>query len=175
VSTTATNERNKHARYCLGRICGRILTSYYSGSRFYYTMRIQLTKFELEIMDVLWRLEEASVREVMDALSETKRPAYTTVQTIVQRLEQKGAVRRTRKIGNALMFEPAVTKTSAYRRVIDELLALFGGSAQPVVAHLLESGKLTLEDLKALEEAESAKQPAAPASPAAPAKKGGRK
>jgi BlaI family transcriptional regulator, penicillinase repressor len=133
------------------------LTSYYSGSRFYYTMRIQLTKFELEIMDVLWRLEEASVREVMDALSEKKRPAYTTVQTIVQRLEQKGAVRRTRKIGNALMFEPSVTRVSAYRRAVDELLALFGGSAQPVVAHLLESGKLTLEDLKALEEAEGKK------------------
>ncbi|HEV7241235.1 MAG TPA: BlaI/MecI/CopY family transcriptional regulator [Thermoanaerobaculia bacterium] len=126
-------------------------------SRFYYKMRIQLTKFELEIMDVLWRLEEASVREVMDALSEKKRPAYTTVQTIVQRLEQKGAVRRTRKIGNALMFEPSITKTSAYRRVVDELLALFGGSAQPVVAHLLESGKLTLEDLKALEQAEGKK------------------
>ena len=153
------------------------MTIYYKCRRFYYDKRtehgwIQLTKLELEIMDVLWRLEEASVRELMDALSEKKRPAYTTVQTIVQRLEQKGAVRRTRKIGNALMFEPAVTKTSAYRRVIDELLALFGGSAQPVVAHLLESGKLTLEDLKALEEAESAKQtPPAPG----PAKKGGRK
>ncbi|HUR79923.1 MAG TPA: BlaI/MecI/CopY family transcriptional regulator [Thermoanaerobaculia bacterium] len=121
-------------------------------------MRIQLTRFELEIMDVLWRLEEASVREVMDALSEKKRPAYTTVQTIIQRLEQKGAVRRTRKIGNALMFEPAVSRTSAYRRVVDELLSLFGGSAQPVVAHLLESGQLTLADLKALEEAEGAKK-----------------
>ena len=109
-------------------------------------------------MDVLWRLEEASVREVMDALSEKKRPAYTTVQTIIQRLEQKGAVTRTRKIGNALMFAPAVSRTSAYRRVIDELLSIFGGSAQPVVAHLLESGKLTLEDLKALEEAEGAKK-----------------
>ena len=135
-----------------------LLTSYYRCRRFYYVMRIQLTKFELEILDVLWRLEEASVREVMDALSETKRPAYTTVQTIIQRLEQKGAVRRTRKIGNALMFEPAVTRLSAYRRVIDELLSLFGGSAQPVVAHLLESGKLTLEDLKALEQAEGAKK-----------------
>jgi predicted transcriptional regulator len=114
-----------------------------------------LTRFELEIMDVLWRLQEASVREVCDALSERKRPAYTTVQTIVQRLEQKGAVRRTRKIGNALMFEPVVTRKTAYRRVIDELLSLFGGSARPVVAHLLESGKLTLEDLKALEDAAS--------------------
>lgn len=116
-----------------------------------------LTKFELEIMDVLWRLKEGSVREVCDALQETKRPAYTTVQTIVQRLEQKGAVRRSRKIGNALMFEPAITRKSVYRRLIDQMLDLFGGSAQPVVAHLLESGKLTLEDLKALEQAEALK------------------
>ena len=117
-----------------------------------------LTRFELEILEVLWRLQEASVREVCDALSETRRPAYTTVQTIVQRLEQKGAVKRTRKIGNALMFAPAVTRKSAYRRVVDELLKVFGGSAQPVVAHLLESGQLTLEDLKALEEHERARK-----------------
>jgi predicted transcriptional regulator len=114
---------------------------------------MNITRFELEIMDVFWRVGEASVREICDALAEKKRPAYTTVQTIVQRLEQKGALRRTRKIGNALMFEPAVTRKSAYRRVVDDLLSLFGGSAQPVVAHLLETGKLTLEDLKALEEA----------------------
>jgi BlaI family transcriptional regulator, penicillinase repressor len=125
---------------------------------------MNITRFELEIMDVLWRLHEASVREVCDALAEKKRPAYTTVQTIVQRLEQKGAVRRTRKIGNALMFAPAVTRKSAYRRVLDDLLDLFGGSAQPVVAQLLESGKLTLEDLKALEQHETARR-----------KKGGRK
>src|SRR5687768_5367118 len=114
---------------------------------------MNITRFELEIMDILWRLGEASVREVCDALTERKRPAYTTVQTIVQRLEQKGAVRRTRKIGNALMFEPVVTRKTAYRRVVDEFLSLFGGSARPVVAHLLESGKLTLEDLKSLEDA----------------------
>lgn len=119
---------------------------------------MNLTRFELEIMDVLWRLQEASVREVQEALREKKRPAYTTVQTIVQRLEQKGAVKRTRKIGNALMFAPAVTRKSAYRRVVDDLLSLFGGAAQPVVAHLLESGKLTLEDLKALEETERARK-----------------
>ena len=118
---------------------------------------MNITRFELEIMDVFWRIGEASVREVCDALAEKKRPAYTTVQTIVQRLEQKGALRRTRKIGNALMFEPAVTRKSAYRRVVDDLLSLFGGSAQPVVAHLLETGKLTLEDLKALEEANQTK------------------
>jgi BlaI family transcriptional regulator, penicillinase repressor len=125
---------------------------------------MNITRFELEIMDVFWRVGETSVREVCDALAEKKSAAYTTVQTIVQRLEQKGAVRRTRKIGNALMFEPAVTRKSAYRRVLDDLLDLFGGSAQPVVAQLLESGKLTLEDLKALERHETARR-----------KKGGRK
>ena len=129
------------------------MTIYYVGSRFSYVDSTNLTRYELEILDLLWRLGEASVREVCEALAETKRPAYTTVQTIIQRLEQKGAVRRTRKIGNALMFEAVMTRQKAYRRVIDELLALFGGSAKPVVAHLLESGKLTLEDLKALEDA----------------------
>jgi BlaI family penicillinase repressor len=119
---------------------------------------MNITRFELEIMDVFWRIGEASVREVCDALAEKKRPAYTTVQTIVQRLEQKKALRRTRKIGNALMFEPAVTRKSAYRRVLDDLLDLFGGSAQPVVAQLLESGKLTLEDLKALEQHETSRR-----------------
>lgn len=112
---------------------------------------IRMTRFELEIMDFVWQLGEASVREIHEAIPEESRPAYTTVQTILQRLEQKGAVRRTRKVGNALMFEPAVTRKSAYRRVIDELLDLFGGSAQPLVAHLLDSGKLSLDDLKALE------------------------
>jgi predicted transcriptional regulator len=112
---------------------------------------VRLTRFELEIMDLLWRLGETSVREIQEAIPEKSRPAYTTVQTIVQRLEQKGAVRRTRKVGNALMFEAAITRKSAYRRLIDEMLDLFGGSAQPLVAHLLESGKLTLEDLKELE------------------------
>lgn len=112
---------------------------------------VRLTRFELEIMDIVWSLGEASVREVQEAIAEESRPAYTTVQTIVQRLEQKGAVRRSRKVGNALMFVPVISRKSVYRRAIDDLLELFGGSAQPVVAHLLESGKLTLEDLKALE------------------------
>ncbi|HKO54370.1 MAG TPA: BlaI/MecI/CopY family transcriptional regulator [Thermoanaerobaculia bacterium] len=119
--------------------------------------RTKLTPLELEIMDVVWKLGEPSVREVQEALSEKKRPAYTTVQTILLRLEQKGAVRRTRKIGNAFLFQAAITRKSVYRRILDEVLSLFGGSAQPVVAHLLESGKLTLEDLKALEEAEAKK------------------
>ena len=118
---------------------------------------IALTKFELEVMDVLWRLGEASVRQVQEALDHGS-PAYTTIQTIVQRLEQKGAVRRTRKIGNALLFEPVVTRKSAYRRLIDELLDLVGGS-QPLVAHLMETGKLSLEDLKAIEKAQRKREP----------------
>lgn len=114
---------------------------------------INLTKFELEVMEILWDLKEASVREVQEAIHERKRPAYTTVQTIFARLEEKGAVRRTRKIGNAYLFEPLIERTSVYRRMIDDFLDLFGGSAQPVVARLVETGKLTLEDLKALESA----------------------
>ena len=113
-----------------------------------------LSKFELEIMEILWKLEEASVREVQEAIQERKRPAYTTVQTIFARLEEKKAVRRTRKIGNAYLFQPLVTRRSAYQRIIDNFLDLFGGSAESVVAQLLDSGKLTLEDLKALEERE---------------------
>lgn len=115
---------------------------------------IALSKFELEIMEILWKLREASVREVQDAIQERKRPAYTTVQTIFARLEEKKAVRRTRKIGNAFMFEPLITRKAAHRRIIDNFLDLFGGSGDAVMARLLETGKLTLEDLKALEEAE---------------------
>jgi len=114
---------------------------------------ISLTKFELEVMEILWDLKEASVREVQEAIHERKRPAYTTVQTIFARLEEKGAVRRTKKIGNAFLFEPLIERTSVYRRMIDDFLDLFGGSVQPVVARLVETGKLTLEDLKALEDA----------------------
>ncbi|HSP17177.1 MAG TPA: BlaI/MecI/CopY family transcriptional regulator [Thermoanaerobaculia bacterium] len=121
-------------------------------------VKVNLSKFELEIMDILWELGEASVREVQEAIHERKRPAYTTVQTIFARLEEKEAVRRTRKIGNAFLFEPLITRTSVYRRIIDDFLDLFGGSAQPVVARLVETGKLTLEDLKALEEKKGKKE-----------------
>ena len=113
---------------------------------------IRLTKFELELMDILWELGEATIREVQEAIQERKRPAYTTVQTIIARLEEKGAIRRTRKIGKAFLFEPLVSRTSVYRRIIDEFLDLFGGSSEPLVARLVETGKLTLEDLKAAEE-----------------------
>lgn len=120
--------------------------------------QVPLSKFELEIMEILWKLEESSVREVQDAIQERKRPAYTTVQTIFARLEEKQAVRRTRKIGNAYLYQPLITRTSVYRRIVDDFLALFGGSAQPLVAQLIESGKLTLEDLKALEEQSERKE-----------------
>ena len=112
---------------------------------------IRLTRFELEIMDVLWELGSGSVREIQELLPEKRRPAYTTVQTIVRRLEEKDAVRRLKKIGNAFIFEPVVTRKSAHHRLINELLESFGGSARPLMAHLAETGKLSLEDLKELE------------------------
>lgn len=112
---------------------------------------IRLTKFELEVMHTLWETGRASVREIQEQLPENRRPAYTTVQTIVRRLEEKGAVRRLKKIGNALIFEPVVTRQSAHHRLINELLESFGGSARPLIAHLAETGKLSLADLKELE------------------------
>lgn len=112
---------------------------------------IKLTRFELEIMSALWELGPASVREVQEKLPEKKRPAYTTVQTIVYRLEEKGALRRIKKIGNAHIFEATVTRQSAHRRLINEMLDLFGGSARPLMAHLVEAGKLSLEDIHELE------------------------
>jgi predicted transcriptional regulator len=112
---------------------------------------IKLTKFELEIMDALWDLGSGSIREIHERLPEKKRPAYTTVQTIIRRLEEKGAVRQTKQVGNAHIFEPTITRDAAHRRLINELLDLFGGSARPLMAHLAEAGKLTLEDVKELE------------------------
>ena len=107
----------------------------------------KLTKLELQIMDALWTLRAASVREIQDALPGPDRPAYTTVQTIVARLEAKKAVRRVKKIGNAFIFEPQISRSAAQRRLIDDLLSFFGGKTQPVVAHLIETGRLTLDDV----------------------------
>lgn len=112
---------------------------------------VKLTRFELEVMSALWELGAASVREIQEKLPEKKRPAYTTVQTIVYRLEEKGAVHRVKKIGNAHIFEASVTRKSAHRRLINELLDLFGGSARPLMAHLVETGKLSLEDVREVE------------------------
>jgi BlaI family transcriptional regulator, penicillinase repressor len=108
----------------------------------------RLAKLELRIMETLWTRGKASIREIQEAFPEKDRPAYTTIQTTVYRLETKKAVRRVRKVGNFHIFEPAVSRTAAQRRLIDDLLALFGGRTQPVMAHLIESGKLTLDDIK---------------------------
>jgi len=107
----------------------------------------KLTRLELQIMDALWTVGPASVREIQEALPASGRPAYTTVQTIVSRLEAKKAVRRVKKVGNAYIFEPQISRSTAQRRLIDELLSFFGGRTQPVVAHLIEAGKLTLDDV----------------------------
>ena len=101
-------------------------------------------------MDELWKLGMASVGEIRQGLPERKRPAYTTVQTIVNRLEDKGAVRRVKKVGNAYVYEAVVTKDAAHRRLINELLDLLGGS-RPLMAHLVDDGKVSLEDLHGLE------------------------
>ena len=112
---------------------------------------VKLTRFELEVMEALWALGTASVREVQERLPAAKRPAYTTVQTIVYRLEEKGAVRRVRKVGNAHVFEPAVTRRAAVRRRLDDLIELFGGSPRALVAQLVETGRLSLEDVREVE------------------------
>jgi BlaI family transcriptional regulator, penicillinase repressor len=111
----------------------------------------KLAKLELRIMETLWTNGQASIREIQEAFPEADRPAYTTVQTTVYRMEAKKAVRRVKKVGNFHIFEPAVSRTAAQRRLIDDLLALFGGRSQPVMAHLIESGKLTLADVKEAE------------------------
>ena len=112
---------------------------------------VKLTKLELEIMGAMWALGSASVREIQEHLPESKRPAYTTVQTIIYRLEEKGAVRRVKKVGNAHIFEAVVTRKAAHTRLIDELLNVFGGSPSTLMAQLVETGRLTLSDLKHLE------------------------
>jgi BlaI family transcriptional regulator, penicillinase repressor len=107
----------------------------------------KLTRLEHRIMEALWSRGPSSVREILEAFPEKRRPAYTTVQTVVYRLEAKKALRRVKKIGNAHVFDAAISQGAAHRRLIDELLSFFGGRGQPVMAHLIESGQLTLEDL----------------------------
>jgi len=111
----------------------------------------KLTRLELKIMETLWTRGSASIREIQEEFPESDRPAYTTIQTTVYRLEAKKAVRRVKKIGNFHIFEPAVSRHVAQRKLINDLLALFGGRTQPVMAHLIESGKLTLADVKEAE------------------------
>jgi len=104
-------------------------------------------------MQTFWDRGPVPIREIQEAFPERDRPSYTTVQTTVYRLEGKKAVRRIKKISNAHIFEAVLSRNAAQRRLIDELLGLFGGRTQPVMAHLVESGKLTLEDVKEAEKA----------------------
>ncbi len=108
----------------------------------------KLTKLELQIMNALWTQGKLSIREIQESFPERIRPAYTTIQTTLYRLEEKGALRRAKKISNAHIFEAVVSLKAASGRLIDELLSLFGGRAQPVMAHLVESGKLTMDDVR---------------------------
>ena len=112
----------------------------------------RLTRLELRIMEALWNHGASSIREIQEAFPDDNRPAYTTVQTMVYRLEGKKAIRRVKKIGNAHIFEAVVSRNAAQRRLIDELLSFFGGRTQPVMAHLIESGQLTLEDVQEAEQ-----------------------
>jgi BlaI family penicillinase repressor len=112
--------------------------------------RPKLTKLELQILEILWTQGSASIREIQQTFPEP-RPAYTTIQTTVYRLEGKRAVRRAKKISNAHIFEPTVAREVARRRLLDEILSFFGGRAQPMMAQLAEAGELTIEDVRELE------------------------
>ncbi len=112
----------------------------------------KFTKLELQIMQALWDNGKASIREIQETFPEPDRPAYTTIQTTVYRLEGKNAVRRVKKISNAHIFEAVVSRNAAQRRLMDELLGLFGGRTQPVMAHLIETGRLTMDDVKEAEQ-----------------------
>jgi BlaI family penicillinase repressor len=108
----------------------------------------RLSRLELKIMDALWKLGSASVREIQENLPEKSRPAHNTVQTLLTRLEAKNAVRRVKKISNAHIYEATVTRGTTQRLLVDELLAFFGGRAAPLVSHLIESGQLTLQEVE---------------------------
>lgn len=111
----------------------------------------RISRFELQLLEKLWEMGPSSVREIQESLPEKDRPAYTTVQTMIYRLEEKGAVRRVKKIGNAHVFQAVLARKAVHRRLIGDLLNLLGGSAAPVMSHLIETGKLTLADIKELE------------------------
>ena len=113
----------------------------------------RLSKLELQIMEALWSRGAASIREIQEAFPEPDRPAYTTIQTTVYRMEKKKALRRVKKISNAHIFAAVISRHAAQRRLIDDLLSLFGGRTQPVMALLIESGRLTLNDVREAERA----------------------
>ena len=107
----------------------------------------RLSRLELQVMDLFWDHGAQTVRDIQERFAEKGRPAYTTVQTVVTRLEAKGAVARAAKQGNAHIFEAMVSRNAAQRRLVDEFLSMFGGRMQPLMSHLVESGRLTLEDV----------------------------
>jgi predicted transcriptional regulator len=111
----------------------------------------KLSKLELKVMEALWDHGPSSIREVQERFPQKARPAYTTVQTTVSRLEAKKAVGRVKKIGGANIYDALVSRSIAHRRLVDDFLALFGGRAQPIMAHFVEAGKLTLEDVRRVE------------------------
>jgi len=113
------------------------------------------TRLELQLLEQMWKLGDASIREIQESIPEAERPEYTTVQTIIYRLEEKGAVERVKKIGNAHIFRALVNRKSAVGSLIDELLGAFGGSPGTLVAHLIDSGKISLSDIKELEKRSS--------------------
>lgn len=113
----------------------------------------RLSKLEFQIMEELWRQGDLSIREIQENFPSKRRPAYTTIQTTVYRMEAKGIVRRVRKVGNFHIFAAVISRTTAQRRLIDDLLEFFGGRSQPVMAHLIDSGKLSIEDVKEAEKA----------------------
>jgi len=111
----------------------------------------KFTRFEMRIMETLWERGACPIRDIQNAFPEDERPAYTTVQTIVYRLEEKKVIRRLHKIGNAHLFEAVVSRKAAHRKLVDEFLALFGGRTQPVIARFIESGKFTMNDVREAE------------------------
>jgi BlaI family transcriptional regulator, penicillinase repressor len=118
----------------------------------------RVTRFELQLLEKLWDLGPSSVREVQEALPDEHRPAYTTVQTMIYRLEEKGAVRRVKKVGNAHIFEASLTRQAVRKRLVGDLLEMFGDSPSSVMSHLVETGKLTLADIRAIEKELASKE-----------------
>jgi len=112
---------------------------------------VKLSKLEFQIMESLWARGELSIREIQETFPAKRLPAYTTIQTTIYRMETKGVVNRVRKVGNFHIFAAAISREAAQRSIINDLLAYFGGKTQPVMAHLIESGKLSLDDVKQAE------------------------
>jgi len=116
-------------------------------------LNTKLSRLEFQIMETLWTRVELSIREILDSFSAKRKPAYTTVQTTVYRMESKKIVQRVRKVGNFHIFAPLVSREAAQRKLIDDLLGLFGGRTQPIMAHLVDSGKLSIQDVRDAEKA----------------------